>query len=74
MDRHAITIATDWAALRRFAEMLRDQFGAELVLLFGSRARGDERRESDYDFIIVSPRFGQVQARRSWSRIVSRLE
>lgn len=30
---------------------------ARLVLLFGSQARGDTHRDSDYDFIVVSPHF-----------------
>lgn len=50
------------AELRRFAESLRDRIGAERVLLFGSRTRGGERADSDYDLIIVSPRFAGVTA------------
>lgn len=34
--------------------------GARKVILFGSRARGDWIKESDYDFIVVSPRFEGV--------------
>ena len=46
--------------LGRFAERLRQETGAERVLLFGSHARGSAYRESDYDFIVVSPRFAGV--------------
>lgn len=34
------------------------------MLLFGSRARGQERSDSDYDLIIVSPRFAGVESPR----------
>ncbi len=36
---------------------------AERVLLFGSRARGQHQPDSDYDLIIVSPRFRGVARR-----------
>lgn len=58
------TIVTDFAALRRFAHALREEIGAERVLLFGSRARGDEQGDSDYDLIVVSPRFVGVHLLR----------
>jgi predicted nucleotidyltransferase len=64
VDRHTITIATDWGALRRFAEALRAEIGATDVFLFGSRARGEERADSDYDLIVVSPRFAGVPSRQ----------
>lgn len=51
---------TDWDALHRFAEALHAQLGAMRVLLFGSRARGNPHKHSDYDLIIVSPSFEQV--------------
>ncbi len=40
-----------------FARRLREEAGAQKVILFGSRARGDWIKESDYDFVVVSPRF-----------------
>ena len=40
-----------------FARCLHDEIGAKKVILFGSRARGDWLHESDYDFVVVSPRF-----------------
>ncbi|MDR7482463.1 MAG: nucleotidyltransferase domain-containing protein [Armatimonadota bacterium] len=33
------------------------RFPLERVILFGSRARGDELLDSDYDLILVSPAF-----------------
>lgn len=64
MDRHTITVATDWGALRRLAEALRAEIDAEGVFLFGSRARGDEHEDSDYDLIVISPRFVDVRSRQ----------
>jgi predicted nucleotidyltransferase len=43
-----------------FARRLREEVDAEKVVLFGSRARGDWLKESDYDFIVVSQRFQGV--------------
>lgn len=63
MDRNTTAIAQE-AALRRFALRLRQEVGAARVLLFGSRARGDARGDSDYDLIIVSPRFAGVEGPR----------
>jgi len=41
-----------------FARRLREEIGAQKVILFGSRARGDWLEESDYDFVVVAERFG----------------
>jgi Nucleotidyltransferase domain len=51
---------TDWPALHRFAQALREHEGAERVLLFGSRARGQQHAASDYDVIIISPRYADI--------------
>jgi hypothetical protein len=40
-----------------FAERVRELLPDSMVLLFGSRARGDRLAESDYDFIVVSDAF-----------------
>ena len=40
-----------------FARSLHDNAGVTKVILFGSRARGDALKESDYDFVIVAPHF-----------------
>jgi predicted nucleotidyltransferase len=43
------------AALSAFAEALRARFGDQLmdVLLFGSRARGDAKPDSDIDVLVI---------------------
>jgi len=39
--------------LARFVELARERFGALEVWLFGSRARGDHREDSDWDLMVV---------------------
>ncbi|MEM2977851.1 MAG: nucleotidyltransferase domain-containing protein [Candidatus Hadarchaeales archaeon] len=43
--------------LRGFLERVREKFGPSQVILFGSRARGEELKHSDYDLIVVSQGF-----------------
>lgn len=45
--------ATVQPALERIADAIRERVRPELILLFGSRARGDAREDSDYDIMIV---------------------
>ena len=63
MDRRATSSIAD-PALRRFARQLREELDASQVLLFGSRARGQERSDSDYDLIVVSPQFDGIESMR----------
>ena len=46
-----------------FARLMRERHGAD-VYLFGSRARGTARPDSDYDVVVVSEEFGG----RPWHR------
>ncbi|MEN4006817.1 MAG: nucleotidyltransferase domain-containing protein [Methanobacteriaceae archaeon] len=43
--------------IKNFLYLVKKEFAPELVLLFGSRARNEYLKESDYDFIIVSKKF-----------------
>lgn len=54
MDRETAEIA------RKFARRLMNNYTIKKIILFGSRARGDHLRMSDFDFIIVSPDFEGV--------------
>ncbi|MDP9371641.1 MAG: nucleotidyltransferase domain-containing protein [Chloroflexota bacterium] len=63
MARQAAHPAID-PALTRFAQVLRERLGARRVLLFGSRARGQPRHDSDYDVIIVARQFVGVEPLR----------
>ena len=44
-------------ALKDFIEKLRKKFKPEKLLLFGSRARGDYLKNSDWDILVVSKEF-----------------
>lgn len=46
----------DRAAIEAAAEMLRERFGATGVILFGSKARGDDTPDSDIDLLVLLPR------------------
>jgi len=46
---------------RRFVRRLKRELHAARIILFGSRARGDHRPTSDYDILVVSPRFRNVR-------------
>ena len=43
------------AALEELIQRLVEALGPERIYLFGSRARGEERPDSDYDLMVVVP-------------------
>ena len=47
------------------------KYGVERVKLFGSRARGDYKPQSDYDFLITK---GKIHSLVQYSAFVSELE
>jgi hypothetical protein len=64
--------------VRKFLKRVKKEFDPDLVILFGSRARGDAWKRSDYDFIVVSKQFEGVHwlARiekvvRLWDSVIS---
>lgn len=62
---------TDARLVKRFAELMRDRYGAR-IYLFGSRARGTASEDSDYDIIAVSESFASVPWFRrcpDWSQL-----
>lgn len=41
--------------LKKIVEVLKKEFGPSRMFLFGSRANGTNRQDSDYDFVLVVP-------------------
>lgn len=46
--------------VRTFIQKIRKKFDIKQAILFGSRARGDNLEYSDYDILLVSPKFKGV--------------
>lgn len=44
-------------SLRRFGQSLLPEYSLQAMYLFGSRATGKARRDSDVDLLLVSPKF-----------------
>ncbi len=51
-------LGVDEAGLAKFLARVSERFALDRAVLFGSRARGDELRDSDYDLLLVSESFG----------------
>ena len=64
MNRQPSTSVSD-AALQEILTRLVKAFEPERVYFFGSKARGDAGRDSDYDLLIVVPDDAQPERRRS---------
>ena len=48
---------TSTEEIGEFIERVKKKFEPKSIILFGSRARGEELKGSDYDLIVVSERF-----------------
>lgn len=46
--------------ISEFIERVKKKFEPKSIILFGSRARGEELKGSDYDLIVISERFQGV--------------
>ncbi len=55
--------ANDRAAVERAARILRQRLPVERVILFGSKARGEDDAESDIDLLILTSRVPGSQDR-----------
>jgi len=55
------------SALGDFKQKLQKKIDIKKMVLFGSYARGDYKKHSDVDLIIVSPNFKKIRfPKRSW--------
>ena len=57
--------------IAKFIKKLKNKFKPDKIILFGSRAKGEEWNRSDYDFIIVSSKFEGMHWLNRISKIVS---
>ncbi|MDI6701481.1 nucleotidyltransferase domain-containing protein [Methanothermobacter wolfeii] len=55
--------------IKEFLASVKRKFKPELILLFGSRARGENLEDSDYDIIIVSEKFRDMNFLRRIEKI-----
>ncbi|HII39116.1 TPA: hypothetical protein HA318_03910 [Candidatus Micrarchaeota archaeon] len=51
----------DLSIARKFKSELAKRIPLTKMILFGSRAHGKSGKESDFDFIIVSPKFKKME-------------
>lgn len=49
--------------IRRIVDRIKNEFKPKLIILFGSRARGDYLKDSDFDLIVVSEKFKDLDFR-----------
>ncbi|MBN2151590.1 MAG: nucleotidyltransferase domain-containing protein [Candidatus Lokiarchaeota archaeon] len=47
--------------IREFASRIKEKLPIDRIILFGSRARGDNFRNSDYDIIVISEYFSDMR-------------
>jgi predicted nucleotidyltransferase len=57
MDKAELKIGTE---IQEFVRAVKKHINVELIILFGSRARGEALKDSDFDFVIVSPDFKDI--------------
>ena len=69
MNLHAGERNLDWLSKNIAAVAVK--YGVEKIKLFGSRARGEENSQSDYDFLI---RRGKINSLIQYSAFVEELE
>jgi uncharacterized protein len=55
--------------LRQMVQRLVQRFDPEQIILFGSRARGQARPNSDYDLLVVMPLAGSKRAQQVAMRV-----
>ncbi len=59
--------------LRRIVEVIVKEIDPDRIILFGSRARGDYKEDSDYDILVLKEGIRPEDRRKLWGRISSAL-
>jgi predicted nucleotidyltransferase len=68
MDSHIDTNSDEEVLLRQMVSIIVSEVSPETIILFGSRARGDARPDSDVDLLVVeSEPFSPQRSRRKQS-------
>ena len=66
---------TDFSLLCKVIYPIAERYGVDKVYLFGSRARGNERIDSDYDFLISKGKINNLWLMASfWEDIETALK
>jgi predicted nucleotidyltransferase len=68
-----IPLETILAKLRELAPAIKAE-GATRLAVFGSRARGDARPDSDLDILIEYPPYAGGKAFFNWSKVMNMIE
>ena len=56
--------------IKPFIGKINKEFKPTMIILFGSRAKGNAWKRSDYDFVIVSEKFNNVHWLKRISKII----
>jgi predicted nucleotidyltransferase len=73
MSEADIPLETILAKLRELAPAIKAE-GATRLAVFGSRARGDARPDSDLDILIEYPPYAGGKAFFNWSKVMNMIE
>ena len=65
---------TDRAAIERATAILRQQFPVERVILFGSKARGEDKPDSDIELLVLTGKYLDGQQRSAVIRALFDLQ
>lgn len=52
-----------------FAKKVRENFYPSKIIMFGSRATGKAKKHSDYDFLLISPKFRKMEWEERSSKV-----
>ncbi len=59
--------------LRKIVEIIVREIDPDKIILFGSRARGDYKEDSDYDILVLKEGVRPEERRKLWGRISAAL-